>query len=281
MGMSSIGLAHNVTILGSGETTVVLGHGYGTDQSVWKLLVPYLVDDYKVLLYDHMGAGTTNPDYFDFDRYSSLEGYSYDLIAILEEFQVSKCIYVGHSMSSMAAAVASIFRPDLFHKLVMISPTPRLINTEEYYGGFEQKVMDETLRSLDENFKSLSLGTAPLLLACDLESAAMQEYCRTLFNMRPDIACCITRMICGLDLRPYLGHVTVPCHIIQSSNDIMVPVAVGEYLRKNLGGPSVVEVMPTEGHLPHLSMPEVTIPVVLRHIRQDITDHTRHHHHHH
>ncbi|GER55086.1 karrikin insensitive 2 divergent 14 [Striga asiatica] len=255
--MSSIGLAHNVSILGSGETTVVLSHGYGTDQSVWKLLVPHLVDDYKVLLYDNMGAGTTNPDYFDFERYSSLEGYSYDLIAILDEFHVSKCIYVGHSMSAMAGAVASIFRPDLFHKLIMISPSPR-------------KEIDEVVGSMEENYKSMALGSAPLILACDLESAAVQEYVRTLFNMRPDISCCIARMIFGLDLRPYIGHIKVPCHIIHSAKDFMVPVAVGEYLCKHLGGPSVVEVMPTEGHLPHLSAPEVTIPVVLRHVRQDI-----------
>ncbi|GER55087.1 karrikin insensitive 2 divergent 15 [Striga asiatica] len=270
--MSTIGLAHNVTILGSGETTVVLSHGYGTDQSVWKLFVPHLLDDYRVLLYDNMGAGTTNPDYFDFKRYSSLEGYSYDLIAILDEFHVSRCIYVGHSMSAMAAAVASIFRPDLFHKLVMISPTPRLTNTGDYYGGFEQKVIDEVVGLMEENYKSMTLGFVPLMLACDLESAAVQEYCRTLFNMRPDISCCMTRMIFGLDLRPYIGHIKVPCHIIHSAKDFMVPVAVGEYLSNNLGGPSVVEVMQTDGHLPHLSAPEVTIPVVLRHIRQDIAD---------
>ncbi|CAA0833453.1 Probable esterase KAI2, partial [Striga hermonthica] len=186
--MSSVGLTHNVSIVGSGETTVVLSHGYGTDQSVWKLLVPHLVDDYKVLLYDNMGAGTTNPDHFDFERYSSLEGYSYDLIAILDEFHVSKCIFVGHSMSAMAAAVASISRPDLFHKLVMISPSPRLANTEDYHGGLEQKEIDEVVGSMEENYKSMALGSAPLILACALESAAVQEYCRTLFNMRPDIS---------------------------------------------------------------------------------------------
>ncbi|CAA0833448.1 Probable esterase KAI2 [Striga hermonthica] len=270
--MSIVGLAHNVTILGSGDTTVVLSHGYGTDQFVWKLLVPHLVDDYKVLLYNNMGAGTTNPDYFDFERYSSLEGYSYDLIAILDEFHVTKCIYVGHSMLAMAGAVASIFLPDLFHMLVMISPSPRLVNTEEYYRGLEQKDIDVVVGSMEENYRSMALGCAPLILACDLESTPVQEYCRTLFNMRPDISCCMTRMIFGLDLRPYLCHVTVPCHIIQSSKDFMVPISVGEYISKNLGGPSVVEVMPTEGHLPHLSAPEVTIPVVLRHIRHDVAD---------
>lgn len=117
--------AHNVRVLGGGETTVVLGHGFGTDQSVWKHLVPHLVEQYKVIVYDNMGAGTTNPDYFDFDRYSTLEGFAYDLLAILEDLNVEKCIYVGHSLSSMTGAIASIFRPDRFHKLVMLSASPR------------------------------------------------------------------------------------------------------------------------------------------------------------
>ncbi|GER25076.1 karrikin insensitive 2 divergent 1 [Striga asiatica] len=271
--MSTVAAAHNVTVLGSGETTVVLGHGFGTDQSVWRHLVPHLVDEYKVLLYDNMGAGTTNPDYFDFKRYSTLEGYSYDILAILEEFNVSSCIYVGHSMSAMAAVVASIFRPDLFRKIVMISSTPRLSNTEDYYGGFEQHELDEWNAAVVENYKAMASGYAPLLVGGDLESSAtIQEFSRTLFNVRPDIALSVCRMLNSFDLRPYLSQVTVACHIIQSSKDKMVPLVVGEYLRRNLGGKSVMEVLPTEGHLPHLSAPEITIPALVRHIRQDIAD---------
>lgn len=117
--------AHNVKVLGSGENTIVLGHGFCTDQSVWKQLVPYLVNEYRVVLYDNMGAGPTYPDYFDFDRYSSLEGYAYDLIAILEELQINCCIYLGHSLSAMTGVVASISRPDLFSKLILLSASPR------------------------------------------------------------------------------------------------------------------------------------------------------------
>nr|ALB07159.1 hyposensitive to light 4 [Striga hermonthica] len=270
--MSTVGSAHNVRVLGSGETTVVLGHGFGTDQSVWKQLVPYLTDEYRVLLYDNMGAGTTNPDCYDFERYSSLEGHSNDLIAILDDFHVTKCIYVGHSLSSMAAAVSSIFRPDLFRKVVMISATPRITNTEDYYGGFEQEEINQMNTAMEENFKTMMMGFAPIVVGGDLESDAIQEFSRTLFNMRPDIALSICRMISGLDLRPYLGLIVVPCHIIQSSKDMLVPVAVAEYLHKNLGGKSVVELIPTEGHLPHLSAPELTIPVLVRHIKHDIAD---------
>ncbi|CAN6698269.1 unnamed protein product [Malus baccata var. baccata] len=80
--------AHNVGVVGSGQQVLVLAHGIGTDQSIWKYLVPHLVDDNRVIMYDNMGAGTTNPEYFDFERYSTLEGYTYDLLAILEELHV-------------------------------------------------------------------------------------------------------------------------------------------------------------------------------------------------
>lgn len=118
--------AHNVRVIGNGEQTVVLAHGFGTDQSVWKHLVPHLVDDHRIILFDNMGAGTTNPDFFDFDRYSSLDGYAYDLLAILEELGVTSCIFVGHSVSAVVGSLAAISRPDLFSKLVMISASPRL-----------------------------------------------------------------------------------------------------------------------------------------------------------
>lgn len=119
--------AHNVKVLGSAgsEQTIVLAHGFGTNQSVWKHLVPHLVEDYRVVLFDKMGAGTTNPDYFDFDRYSGLQGYAYDVIAILEELQLYSCIYVGHSVSAMIGALASVTRPDLFTKIIMVSASPR------------------------------------------------------------------------------------------------------------------------------------------------------------
>lgn len=125
--MATVEEAHNVKVVGTGEKTIVLGHGFGfgTDQSVWRHLVPHLVDNYRVILYDNMGAGTTNPDYFDFERYSTLQGYAYDLLAILEEFQVHSCIFVGHSLSSMVGVIASVLPPDLFSKLVMVAASPR------------------------------------------------------------------------------------------------------------------------------------------------------------
>lgn len=119
--------AHNVTIEGSGREIVVLGHGLGTDQSVWQHIVPHLVDDYKVVLYDNIGAGSTNPDYFSFSRYSSLQAYAEDLLNLIDELGIQSCIYVGHSVSGMIGCLASVARPKLFKKIITISASPRLV----------------------------------------------------------------------------------------------------------------------------------------------------------
>ncbi|PIA33084.1 hypothetical protein AQUCO_04200087v1 [Aquilegia coerulea] len=264
--------AHNIRVLGTGERIIVLAHGFGTDQSVWKHLVPHLLNDYRVILFDTMGAGTTNPDYFDFDRYSTLEGYAYDLLAILEEFQVDSCIYVGHSVSAMIGVIASVNRPDLFSKLIFISASPRYINDPNYYGGFEQEELDQLFEAIGSNFKAWCSGFAPLAVGGDMESLAVQEFSRTLFNIRPDIALSVAQTIFQSDLRHVLGHVSVPCHIIQSSKDLAVPVGVSDYLHTHLGSESIVEVMATDGHLPQLSSPDIVIPVLLRHIQFDIEE---------
>ncbi|XP_043715070.1 probable esterase KAI2 [Telopea speciosissima] len=262
--------AHNVRVLGSGERIIVLGHGFGTDQSVWKHLVPHLVDDHRVILYDNMGAGPTNPEYFDFDRYSTLEGYAYDLLAILEELQVVSCIFVGHSVSAIVGALASITRPDLFSKIIMISASPRYLNDVDYYGGFEQEDLDQLFEAMRSNYKAWCSGFAPLAVGGDMDSVAVQEFSRTLFNMRPDIALSVGQTIFQSDMRQFLGLVTVPCHIVQSMKDLAVPVVVSEYLHTHIGGDSIVEVMASDGHLPQLSSPDIVIPVLLRHIRFDI-----------
>lgn len=263
--------AHNIKILGSGVQTIVLAHGFGTDQSVWKHLIPHLVDEYKVVLFDKMGAGTTNPDYFDFDRYSTLEGYAYDVLAILEELQVQSCIFVGHSVSAMIGCIASVSRPDLFEKIVMVGASPRYLNDVDYYGGFDQQDLEQLFEAMRSNYKAWCSGFAPLAVGGDMDSVAVQEFSRTLFNMRPDIALSVANTIFYSDYRNLLGHVRVPCHIIQSVKDLAVPVVVSEYLHQNLGGVSIVEVMTTEGHLPQLSSPDVVVPVLLRHIRYDIS----------
>ncbi|GER25024.1 pimelyl-[acyl-carrier protein] methyl esteresterase [Striga asiatica] len=213
--MQKVGSAHhNVTVLGSGETTVVLGHGSGCDQSVWKHLVLHLVDDYTVILYNDIGAGTTDPNLYDFKRCSSVD--------------VERCIYVGHSLSPLVAAIVSISRPKLFRKVVMISATPRMANSKDYYGGTDQEAMDHMMAAFEKNPTSFYADMAPLMVGGSPDSVAVEEFKRTIAMERQNIALNRSRLILSYDLRPYLGQIIVPCHVIHNSKDAIVPVEVAD-----------------------------------------------------
>ncbi|KAE8707031.1 putative esterase D14L [Hibiscus syriacus] len=171
----------------------------------------------------------------------------------------------------MVGAIASISRPDLFSKIITISASPRYLNDVDYYGGFEQEDLEQLFEATGANYKAWCSGFVPLAVGGDLESVAVQEFSRTFFNMRPDIALSVAQTILQIDTRQILRLVTVPCHILRIVKDLAVPVVVSEYLHQNITGESFVEVMTSDGHLPQLCSPDIVIPVQLKHIRYDIS----------
>ncbi|KAK7844457.1 probable strigolactone esterase DAD2 [Quercus suber] len=244
----------NVRVEGSGQRTLVLAHGFGTDQSVWQRILPYFTPHYRVILYDLVCAGSVNPDFFDFRRYTTLDAYVDDLLYILDAHRVDRCAYVGHSVSAMIGILASIRRPELFSKLILVGASPRFLNDNDYHGGFEQGEIEKVFEAMESNYEAWVNGFAPLAVGADVPTA-VREFSRTLFNMRPDISLFVSRMIFNSDLRGVLGLVKVPCCIFQTARDVSVPASVATYLKDHLGGRNTVEMLETEGHLPHLSAP--------------------------
>lgn len=246
--------ALNVRVEGSGQKILVLAHGFGTDQSVWQRILSYFTPYYRVILYDLVCAGSVNPEYFDFHRYTTLDAYVDDLLNILDALRVERCAYVGHSVSAMIGILAAIRRPELFTKLVLVGASPRFLNDRDYHGGFERGEIEKVLRAMEANYEAWVNGFAPLSVGADVPDA-VREFSRTLFNMRPDISLFVSRTIFNSDLRGVLEGVKVPCCIIQTAADHSVPASVATYLRDHLGGRNTVEILDTEGHLPHLSAP--------------------------
>lgn len=137
------------------------------------------------------------------------------------------------------------------------------MNDNNYHGGFERAEIEAVLAAMEANYKSWVQGYAPLVVGADVPEA-VQEFSRTLFNMRPDISLFVCRTVFNSDLRGVLGLVRVPSVIIQTASDMSVPPSVAAYLKAHLGGRNTIELLPTEGHLPHLSHPQVLGAVLRR-----------------
>ncbi|KAI7987067.1 Strigolactone esterase D14 [Camellia lanceoleosa] len=61
-------------------------------------------------------------------------------------------VFVGHSMSGIIGCIASIKRPELFKRLILVAASPRYINLEDYEGGFESSDVEQLLSSIGSNF---------------------------------------------------------------------------------------------------------------------------------
>jgi sigma-B regulation protein RsbQ len=54
---TEIGQRNNVQVFGKGQRTLMMAHGFGCDQNMWRFLVPEFADDYRLVLFDYVGSG--------------------------------------------------------------------------------------------------------------------------------------------------------------------------------------------------------------------------------
>ncbi len=247
----------NINVLGSGTQPMMFAHGFGCDQNMFRFLYPYFQDDYKIILFDFVGAGKSDLSAYDSEKYNSLQAYADDVLSICEALELSEVVYVGHSVSAMTGILASIKKPDYFSKLVLIGPSPRYINDGSYNGGFEESAILELLDTLDSNYMGWSQAMAPVIMGNEDRPHLGEELSNSFCQADPEIAKNFARVTFLSDNRDDLKKVSVPSLIIQCKQDVIAPIAVGEYINENIG-PSTLKIIDATGHCPNLSAPEET-----------------------
>jgi sigma-B regulation protein RsbQ len=253
---------HHVVTSGLADGQPLLfAHGYGCDQHMWRYVAPRFEDDFRVVLFDHLGAGRSDPGSYDPARHESLDGYAADVLDLCRELDLHDVVYVGHSVSSMIGALAAIAEPERFDKLVFVSPSPRYIDDDGYVGGFGESDIAELLDSLESNYLGWSTAMAPVIMGNpdrpELGDELAQSFCRT----DPDIARRFARATFLSDNRADLARVPVPTLVLQCSNDAIAPVSVGEYVHAHLPDSRYV-LLDATGHCPNLSAPDQTVAAI-------------------
>ena len=258
----SVAVRHNVHVCGTPDgQPIVFAHGFGCDQNMWRYVAPRFEDRFKVVLFDHVGAGGADVSAYDPARYTSLGAYADDVLDICREFGLHDVVFVGHSVSAMIGVLAAEKEPDRFAKLVLVGPSPRYIDDGDYVGGFAEGDIDELLDSLASNYLGWSSAMAPVIMANEdrpeLGEELTESFCRT----DPAIARQFARVTFLSDNRADLGHVSVPTLVLQCTNDVIAPVAVGEFVARQMPNAELV-VLEATGHCPNLSAPDETAAAI-------------------
>ena len=263
---------HNVCVRGDAEGQPMLfAHGFGCDQNMWRFVAPAFEDDFRVVLFDHVGAGKSDLSAYDPDRYSSLDAYAQDVLELCRELDLTDVIFVGHSVSAIIGALAvGAAEPGRFAKLVMVSPSPRYVDDEGYVGGFQRADIDELLESLESNYLGWSSAMAPVIMGNpgrpELGDELSASFCRT----DPEIARQFARVTFLSDNRADLAAVTIPTLVLQCSQDAIAPVEVGQFVHESIPGSRLV-MLDAIGHCPNLSAPEATAAAISGFVRAEVT----------
>lgn len=263
--VSSIVRRNHVNVSGRREGPVVMfAHGFGCDQDMWRKLLPYFEDEYRIVLFDHVGSGRSDVNAYDRVKYESLDGYAADLLEICACLELQDVILVAHSVSAMMAVIAAEQEPGRFSRLILVAPSPRYIDdpADGYVGGFSREDIEGLLASLDSNYFAWAAALAPMVMGNPEEPELSEElrgsFCRT----NPTIARHFARVTFLSDTRHVLDGVSTDALILQCSEDVLAPPAVGSYLQRRLKGSTLVQLQST-GHCPHVSSPEATANAIL------------------
>ncbi|MEX2590053.1 MAG: alpha/beta hydrolase [Chitinophagales bacterium] len=249
---------NNIKVFGEGNQPMIFAHGYGCDQNMWRFITPAFEKDFKIILFDHVGSGKSDQDAYDFEKYNSLKGYADDLVEICEALSLKHVIFVGHSVSSIIGVLAAVDRPELFHKLVLIGPSPCYINSNDYFGGFTQKDIDELITTLESNYLGWSSYITPVIIGNSDKQEYSEELKNSFCSMNPDIAKHFARVTFLGDNRNDLSGVSTQSLIIQSHPDVIAPVQVGEFVHEKIRNSKYV-LLNSPGHCPHLTAPSQVI----------------------
>jgi len=256
---------NNVSIEGNLDAiqTIIFAHGFGTDQTAWADVKKAFSSDYRLVLYDNVGAGKADPNAYSPIKYNTLSTYADDLIDIAEDLKLKDVIVIAHSVSSMITLIAAIKRPDYFSKLILIGASPRYLNEEStgYIGGFTQEALDNMYATMTTNYYAWVSGFSALAMGNPEQPELGERFAATLGAIRPDIALSVAKVIFESDVRKELGKLEHEVLLIQTQEDVAVPPPVPLYLNEHIPNSKLTYVQAT-GHFPHISAPDEVIRAV-------------------
>jgi sigma-B regulation protein RsbQ len=258
---------NNVRVTGNpAGPALMFAHGFGCSQAMWRYVAPAFEADYRVVLFDAVGAGRSDLNAYDRGKYDSLHGYADDVLEILDELALDDVVFVGHSVSAMVGVLAANQRPSAFRGLVLVGPSPRYLNDDGYVGGFDQQDIEGLLDALDANYLDWSAQLAPVIMGNTDRPELGEELTDSFCSTDPAVARHFARVTFLSDNRRDLAEVTTPTLILQCQDDAIAPRPVGEYVHQQIPDSRLVMLEAT-GHCPNLSHPDELIPHIQAFLR--------------
>lgn len=254
---------NNVRLTGNPRAarTLVFAHGLGGDQTVWEAVAAPFLADFRVVLFDHVGAGGSDPAAFFQSRYLSLESYANDLRAIAAALDLRDAVAVGHSVGAMICVLAALAEPRRFSRLALIGASPCYLNDADYHGGFTRQQINDIYQAVTVDQAGWADAFATGVVANGDRPQLATHFADALKAIPNDRILTALCAIFQSDYRTTIARLAQPTLIVQTRDDPAVPIEVARFMRRQIAG-SELAVIDAEGHLPHLCAPEKVVAAI-------------------
>lgn len=237
---------------GSGEP-VVLIQGTGGGHNVWHLhQVPALTAaGYRVITFDNRGIPPSSecPEGFGV---ADLVG---DVAGLIERLDLGPCRVVGTSLGAHVAQELALARPELLRQVVLMATRGRVDTTRRALTLAEIELHDAGV-ALPPRYRAMVRALHNLSPRTLNDDAAVSDWL-DLFEFAPPAGAGeraqleVSKM--ENRLAAYAG-ITVPCHVIAFSDDLVTPEYLGREIAEAISGASF-EVISGCGHYGYLEDP--------------------------
>lgn len=231
--------------LGRGRPLVLL-HGYPLDHSTMEKLIPFLENDFELILPDLRGFGKTQSVRKDF----TMADCAADVAGLLDQLNIVKTAVAGHSMGGYVALAFMRAYPERVLGLGLVS-SQTLADTPEKKAGRYQ----EAEAILSNGVKEVAESMPEKLT----DNPDLQVWLKELIlHQRPEgLAGALRAMAERPDLTPQLVGSNMPLVLVHGMVDALVPIERARSAKAVLSGAHLTEI-PNAGHMTMMEAPEKT-----------------------
>lgn len=112
--------------------------------------------------------------------------------------------------------------------------------------------IEQLFNSIESNYDQWASTFASVVVDAS-DPASVDKFANCLKKMGPQVALPMAKTVFLADYRDILDKVVVPCHLIQTRNDVVVPLFVVKYMQAKIKGETEVDIIETDGHFPQLT----------------------------
>jgi pimeloyl-ACP methyl ester carboxylesterase len=227
---------------GSGTRTLVAFGGWAGSWELWTLPFNELSASWRTIAYDHRGSGASITPAASI----TVETLVQDVFAVLDAYQVERCVLAAESSGAAIAILAALQQPQRIEGLVLVDGLyyrPAPIGDHPFVLGLKHQ-FEATIAQFVDACVPKTTGEA------------IRRWGRQiLFRSEQDAAIQLYACMDGVDLRGRLAEVKQPTLIMHGEDDRILPVESSKWLATQIPD-CHLQLFAAAGHVPTITHPK-------------------------